>query len=68
LTEQAVIENIRHRGCACLVIAHRLSTIRDCDEIIVMQNGKIVQRGNHDEMMVTDGPYRQLVKDDTGDN
>ena len=60
-TEQHIDESLRRRGCTCLIIAHRLSTIRDADEIIVMERGKIVQRGTHDEMKDAPGLYKTLM-------
>lgn len=61
-TERTVMDNLRRRGCTSIIIAHRLSTVRDCDEIIVMDAGRIVQRGSHDVLIARNGLYRTLVE------
>ncbi|MBD2526761.1 NHLP family bacteriocin export ABC transporter peptidase/permease/ATPase subunit [Nostoc sp. FACHB-133] len=61
-TEQIIDQNLRRRGCTCIIVAHRLSTIRDCDQIIVLERGKVVQQGIHQELWQIDGVYSRLIR------
>ena len=63
MTEQKILENIRRRGCTCLIVAHRLSTIRDADEIIMLEKGKVAERGAHRDLITHDGPYHRLIEE-----
>jgi len=63
-TEKRIMTSIRMMGATLIIVAHRLSTVRDCDEIIVLDKGMVVERGTHQELVEKDGLYKQLVLSD----
>ena len=63
VVEKKIMDNIKRRGCTCVIVAHRLSAIRDCDQIVVMaRGGKIAQQGTHDELSKVEGHYSTFIK------
>lgn len=62
VTEAEVFDSIRQKGTTCIIVAHRLSTVASCDSILVMDGGRIVQRGTHQDLFHTEGLYRELLQ------
>lgn len=66
LVEKKIMDNIHRRGCTCIIVAHRLSAIRDCNQIIVMNKGQIVEQGTHASLMRNGGHYAALMNEEDG--
>ena len=66
-TERRICENIRRRGCACIIVAHRLSTIKNCEKIMVMKHGKVEGFASHEELLKECESYKELLQALQGD-
>ena len=66
VTELQIDKAVRKRNVSCLIVAHRLSTVRDCDEIIMLENGIVVERGTHQELMQLNGAYAKMMNLEQG--
>jgi ABC-type multidrug transport system fused ATPase/permease subunit len=66
VTELQIDSAIRKRQVSCLIVAHRLSTVRDCDEIIMLENGIVLERGTHQELMQFNGAYAHMMNLEQG--
>jgi ABC-type bacteriocin/lantibiotic exporter with double-glycine peptidase domain len=61
LTEREILDNLKRRGCTCVVVAHRVSAIRDCDEVVMLDGGRIVEQGTHQDLLRRNGKYAALI-------
>jgi ABC-type bacteriocin/lantibiotic exporter with double-glycine peptidase domain len=68
IIEKRIFNNLKQRNCSLIIISHRLNIIRDCDEIIVLEKGKLAQRGTHDELVKQSGVYQHLFNLDSTDS
>ncbi|WP_253664900.1 hypothetical protein [Legionella micdadei] len=64
VTEAKIYQNLSKMDCSFIIVAHRLSAIRHCNEIIVIEDGAIAERGTHKELLKLNGKYKQFIEKD----